>query len=61
MKNTTQEFRAINVSSKNSKELIKTLANSGIDATMYRINHFSTQKEIVAEISIFKKIKTVIG
>ncbi len=61
MKDTTQEFRAINVTNKNSKELIKTLSNSGIDSTMYRINHFSTQKEIVAEMSIYKKIKTVIG
>lgn len=61
MTNTKQEFRALNVSDKSSKELIKTLSSNGIDSTMYRINHFSTQKEIVAEISIARKIKTVIG
>ena len=56
-----KEFRAMNVSSRSSKELVKTLSNSGIDTTLYRINYFNSQKELVAEKSILKKIKTVIG
>ncbi|RLC46030.1 MAG: hypothetical protein DRH57_06870 [Candidatus Cloacimonadota bacterium] len=59
--NTNKEFRAMNVSNHSSKELVKTLTNSGIDATMYRINYFSSQKELVAEKSMLSKIKTVIG
>jgi len=56
-----KEFRAMNVSTHSSKELVKTLTNNGFDTTMYRINYFSSQKELVAEKSILKKIKTVIG
>jgi hypothetical protein len=56
-----KEFRAMNISSHSSKELAIRLSNNGIDTTMYRINYFSSQKELVAEKSILRKIKTVIG
>ena len=56
-----KEYRAINVSSKETKELVKTLTASGIESNTYRINHFSTQKELVAEISVSKKIRSIIG
>ena len=55
-----KEFNVMNVTSRNSTELIKTLTNNGFDTTMYRINYFSMQKELVAEKSIMLKIKTVI-
>lgn len=58
---TNKEFRAMNVSQYSSTDLIRKLTNSGIDTSMYRINYFSSQKEIVAEKAILTHIKSVIG
>lgn len=56
-----KEYRAINITDKKTKDVEFKLDQSGIDRATYRINHFSTQKEIVAEITVSKKIKTIIG
>jgi len=61
MKAKRKEYRAINVSHKETKDLVNVLTASGIESNTYRINHFSTQKELVAEISVSKKIKSIIG
>jgi len=55
------QYRAINVSNQKTKDLVKTLTSNGIESNTYRINHFSQQKEIVAEISVSRKIKSIIG
>ena len=60
MKAKRKEYRALNVSHRETKDLVNTLTSNGIESNTYRINHFSTQKELVAEISIFKKIKSII-
>lgn len=56
-----KEFRAMNVSDRKSLDIKALLHSNGIDATMYRINHFSNQKELVAEKSVFVRIKTMLG
>jgi len=56
-----KQYRAINVTNRKTEKIVKRLSDSGITSDSYRINHFSTQKEIVAEISISKKIKEILG
>jgi len=56
-----KEYRAINVNNRSTKDIVAKLTAGGIKADTYRINHFSTNKEIVAEVSVAKKIKSIIG
>jgi len=55
------QYRAMNVSSLKTSKIVKDLSDNGISKDMYRINYFSSQKELVAEKSIVQKIKEIIG
>lgn len=56
-----KEFRAMNVSNMKATDIVKQLNDANIQSTQYRINYFSSQKELVAEKKILTMIKSVIG
>lgn len=57
-----REYKAYGIGAEsNIDKVVSKLTQAGIENTMYRINHFQTNAEIVAEPKIIKKIKSVIG
>lgn len=55
------KHKAFKVSHRKSKEIEKALSSVGIEKSQYRINYFSSEKELVADISLAEKIKSVLG